>query len=448
MKNIFRILLLAFIIPFFMQSCRDDEFATQTAEPSFKLYNTTLSSNVLYPTMKDNPFRLTWDNKLGEASEYTVLLSSTQDFAKSVTLGKTAGSSYTTTIGALNTALLQAGYTPYTAKTVYLKVVSGSFTSNPISFDVTPYPSAAPVITAPASGAKIVLNGTNPDDVASKITWNDYNYGTNVVYTVELAPKGTTNFVKLGTVNNLKLLNVSNLVMDQTVLAAGGKADVAADYDLRVTATTTSTGGTISASSSVVTVNITPYQLESYIYAPGGYQNWDPSKANTFVSSTSNGVYVGFINFPAAGTEFKFTKNRNWNDGDWGDNGADGTLEPGGANLKSPGAGYYKITVDINTKTYTMVPYSLGIVGAHNEWGNTGIADAQMNWDDAQRKFVSTLALPAGDFKFRLNNKWDENYGDSNKDNILDQNGDNLKTTAAGTYTITVDPFSMGYTIK
>ena len=53
--------------------------------------------------------------------------------------------------------------------------------------------------------------------------------------------------------------------------------------------------------------------------------------ANTLVSATSNGTYFRFINFPAAGMEFKYTQNRNW-DVNWGDNGADGTLEPNGSN--------------------------------------------------------------------------------------------------------------------
>lgn len=445
MKNIFRILFLAMIVPLLFQSCREDDFAYKTAEPSFTLYNTTLSSNVLYPTMKDNPFRLTWDNTLGAAAEYNVQISATEDFAKPVVLGKSSATTFTTSIGNLNNALLQAGYQPYKSQRVYVRVVSGSDVSNVIAFDATPYPSAAPVITAPTAGTKIVLDGTNPDGVAAKVAWTDYNYGTDVVYTVEIAPKGSTNFVVLGTVNNLKQLSVSNLVMDQAVLKVGGLANVAADYDLRVTAATTSAGGTLKSTSAAVTINVTPYQLESYIYAPGGYQGWNPATANTLVSSVSNNIYIGYINFPAAGTEFKFTQARNW-DTNWGDDGADGTLEPGGANLKSPGAGYYKITVDLNTKTYTMVPYAIGIVGAYNGWGAT--PDTVMTWDDAQRKFVTTLALPAGEFKFRINGSWDENYGDSNKDGVLDNGGDNLSVAAAGTYTITYDPFAMTYSIK
>lgn len=446
MKNIFKYLLIALVSAFVITACdRSADRDWTTPEPSFTLYNTTLGAAVLYPTMENNPFILKWDNSKTTGGTYSVVISNREDFTTKVELGTSTSNTFTTTIGELNTAMLQAGLSPYSSQNAYIRVETGAEVSNAISFMVTPYPSAAPVITAPTAGTKIVLDGTNPDGVAAKVAWTDYNYGTDVVYTVEIAPKGSTNFAVLGTVNNLKQLSVSNLVMDQAVLKVGGLANVAADYDLRVTAATTSAGGTLKSTSAVVTVNVTPYQLESYIYAPGGYQGWNPATANTLVSSVSNNIYIGYINFPAAGTEFKFTQARNW-DTNWGDDGADGTLEPGGANLKSPGAGYYKITVDLNTKTYTMVPYAIGIVGAYNGWGAT--PDTVMTWDDAQRKFVTTLALPAGEFKFRINGSWDENYGDSNKDGVLDNGGDNLSVAAAGTYTITYDPFAMTYSIK
>ena len=100
-------------------------------------------------------------------------------------------------------------------------------------------------------------------------------------------------------------------------------------------------------------VGSSPYQLSSFIYAPGGYQGWNPETANTLVSATSNGTYFGFINFTAAGTEFKYTQNRNW-DVNWGDNGADGTLNAGGSNLNITSAGTYTITFDPFNMVYTI----------------------------------------------------------------------------------------------
>ncbi len=54
--------------------------------------------------------------------------------------------------------------------------------------------------------------------------------------------------------------------------------------------------------------------------------------------------------------EIKFRFNEDWGQ-NFGDNGADGTLEDGGANIAIPGPGTYFITLDLNTKTYTVAPF-------------------------------------------------------------------------------------------
>ena len=98
------------------------------------------------------------------------------------------------------------------------------------------------------------------------------------------------------------------------------------------------------------------------VYVPGGYQSasgyggdWSPPEAPPLVldQSASDSVFVGFVNFANAGIEFKFTPERNWNQ-DWGDNGGDGTLEPGGANIAAPQAGLYKIRVNLTDMTYEL----------------------------------------------------------------------------------------------
>ena len=164
MKNILRILFITTLFSFFLQSCRDDNDVTWTTKaPSFKLYDTTLGSNVLYPTMENNPFQLVWE-KFGTTNKYNVVFSDTSDFAKTITLASTTTNNYKTTIGELNTALLQAGYSPYASKQMYLRIqTAGTGTdisvSNTIAFTVTPYPVSVPVITSPSSGSSFILDG-------------------------------------------------------------------------------------------------------------------------------------------------------------------------------------------------------------------------------------------------------------------------------------------------
>ena len=98
MKNILRILFITTLFSFFLQSCRDDNDVTWTTKaPSFKLYDTTLGSNVLYPTMENNPFQLVWE-KFGTTNKYNVVFSDTSDFAKTITLASTTTNNYKTTI--------------------------------------------------------------------------------------------------------------------------------------------------------------------------------------------------------------------------------------------------------------------------------------------------------------------------------------------------------------
>ncbi len=102
------------------------------------------------------------------------------------------------------------------------------------------------------------------------------------------------------------------------------------------------------------------------IYVPGGYQkasgysagDWAPDAAPQLASVSSDDKYEGYIYF-AADAEFKFTAGPNW-DLNWGDTGANGTLEQNGDNIKAT-AGYYKINVDKNTMTYSHHQNQLGV---------------------------------------------------------------------------------------
>ena len=54
--------------------------------------------------------------------------------------------------------------------------------------------------------------------------------------------------------------------------------------------------------------------------------------------------------------QMKFRYNEDWGN-NYGDDGANGTLEPGGANIVIPAAGTYYITMNLNNFTYTVTPF-------------------------------------------------------------------------------------------
>lgn len=444
---------MVLILPLFLiNSCRDEADMNWTNQgPSFKLYNTTLSSNTLYPTMANNSFRLTWD-ATSAGAPYTVQFSSTSDFASPKVLGTSTTSSYTTTIGALNTALLQAGYSPYSQNMVYLRVLSGTSLSNAISVGITPYPESAPVITSPTAGQVFVLDKNNPDTVVNNVTWTDYsNYGVPVNYLIEVSPKDANNWTSAGSVTSLKTLAWTNKSLNDALTKLGLVPNVAADVDVRVTATTTSTGGTIKKVSNIVTIKVTPYVSFKNLYLVGDATaaGWSNNNNNQPLfrdpSTPSKFYFTGYFN---AGS-FKLLEVLGQWQPQWGLNGGvvavnDGTgSDPGVFPVSAPG--YYTFTIDIVAKTYSFVPYTgatdvyydpIGIIGdaTPNGWGGDTVMERSIF--DPHLWSIKNQALVNGFMKFRANGSWSINWGaDTTLSGLGTQDGPNIPVDAA-TYDI------------
>jgi len=168
------------------------------------------------------------------------------------------------------------------------------------------------------------------------------------------------------------------------------------------------------------------------IYVPGGHQGWDPATAPVLTSVNGDGMYEGYKWF-AAGNEFKFTEGPNW-DVNWGDDGADGTLDVDGANLTVANDGLYKINVDVNAMTYTVEAVTWGLIGSStpDEWNS----DQDMTYDPTIDAMTISLNLVAGEVKFRANDDWALNLGDNAGDAILTPDGSNIVIGSDGYYTI------------
>lgn len=169
------------------------------------------------------------------------------------------------------------------------------------------------------------------------------------------------------------------------------------------------------------------------LYAPGGYQGWTPADAGFLASPKNDGKFEGYLNFKDANTEFKFTIGPNW-DNNFGDDGADGTLEANGANIKAADAGFYRVEVDINAKTYKITKTSWGLIGSAtaNGWDS----DQDMTYDAVSGAWTISTNLKEGEVKFRANDDWGLNYGDDGKDALLEAGGANIVIPSAGYYTL------------
>lgn len=171
------------------------------------------------------------------------------------------------------------------------------------------------------------------------------------------------------------------------------------------------------------------------LQVPGSYQGWAPGDNTTVLASVnSDDKYEGYLNFPDANTDFKFLKGQAWGDPDWG--GADGILVAGGSNIKAIDAGYYKLNVDLNALTYTVVKTNWGIIGSATAGGWD--SDQNMTFDPETGLWSAVLDLTAGAIKFRANDLWDINYGDTGADGLLEAGGTDITIAEAGTYTITM----------
>ena len=134
--------------------------------------------------------------------------------------------------------------------------------------------------------------------------------------------------------------------------------------------------------------------------------------------------------------EVKFRFNNDWGL-NYGDDGADGSMEANGANI-SVSSGHYLVSMNLNTQTYSMEQVDV--------WGLVGSATAN-GWDGPNDKFIpdfgimegyyylSGAELVDGEIKVRQNDAWGLNYGDDGNDGLMEVNGANIPVSA-GTYNI------------
>ena len=146
--------------------------------------------------------------------------------------------------------------------------------------------------------------------------------------------------------------------------------------------------------------------------------------------------------------EIKFRFNNDWGL-NYGDDGADGSIEANGSNI-AVSSGHYLVTMNLNTQTYSIEQMDV--------WGLVGSATAN-GWDGPNDKFqpdfginegyyyLNGVNLNDGEVKIRQNDAWGVNYGDDGNDGTLELNGANIPVSA-GTYNIIFNHASNPPTIE
>ncbi len=301
-------------------------------------------------------------------------------------------------------------------------------------------PGGAPTITAPAANAAFVFQENQAAQPFGVFTWTsaDFGFEAGTRYTLEmdLASNNFSEPVSLGAVNSLELrgktINDINSILINKNVAGGTPTDV----QLRVKASVSDEVDALV--SAPITIKITPFEstvVYPQLQVPGAYQGWAPSDNNTVIFSVGfNKKFEGYIYFPTP-TEFKYTDGPAW-DVNYGDDGANGTLEKNGANISAADAGMYKLNVDLDALTHTFTKATWGLIGSATPTGWN--SDTDMVFDAATNSLSLTLDLIVGEIKFRANDDWGLNMGDDGANKILEYNGANIAIAEAGNYTVTL----------
>lgn len=316
----------------------------------------------------------------------------------------------------------------------------------------------APTITAPQDGESYILSEDSAQDTLLTMQWEEPEYGYSAApqFTVQmgLIGEGFAKPIDLATTTQTSY-SVTVEDMNNKLLSSGQAPGQQANLEFRVTSSISDSLDQLV--SSPISLTFTPYEviiIYPSVYVPGGYQSasgytadWSPADAPALESVNSDDTYEGYVYMANSGNQFKFTDEPNW-DVNWGDDGADGTLDPDGANIEAPNAGYYKLNVDLNNMTYSMLNTDWGLIGSATAGGWD--SDQDMTYDPEAKVWTITTDLSAGEIKFRANDAWDLEYGDTGADFRLDQGGDNIAIDAAGNYTIKLDfskaPYSYSIT--
>ncbi len=171
--------------------------------------------------------------------------------------------------------------------------------------------------------------------------------------------------------------------------------------------------------------NLTYTVGKPVLYMAGDANGWNQID---YLSSEDGVHFTGYMYLNQNG--FKFCTQKNWDGTNYG-----GAFfgESEDNIMMTQEAGFYQVDVDLSAKTYTLSPFSIGIIG--NATPSGWASDTDMTYNPTERCWeIKGVELSDGEMKFRANDDWALSWG-GELDNLTTQNGPNI-AVAAGTYDI------------
>lgn len=301
-------------------------------------------------------------------------------------------------------------------------------------------------IETPLSGDGVALSADTPLNPGLVLAWKGAEYGTptEVTYKVQVDKAGN-NFAKPQEIvsTTKTFATIASGILNAVALKAGLAPFDQGAIEVRIKATVGTTGSQ-ETFSNVITYLIKTYTTDLPQLAVAKIGG-DPKTAVRIEASAFGATdFTGYVWIDGS---HKFigpdaTGVYDWNKGpEYGLGMTAGTLKsPGGAEIVVP-IGYYLINADTKKLTYSEKKTTWSIIGngTPGGWGS----DTPMTYSTTTKKWTVTAVLttqdaPNNGMKFRANNDWGLNFGDTGANFKLVEGGSNIGTTA-GTYLITLD---------
>jgi hypothetical protein len=310
-----------------------------------------------------------------------------------------------------------------------------------------------------ASASSPVLNSaklTDPTIIETfTFTQPSFGYSAAVTNTLQLDAPGD-NWANPYTVafgTNVLTQGYNTNDFNSILLKMGLKGGVTVTVNARIQSALSATAFVYS---NVLPLTVTPFNLKSWLYVAGSYEGWNNPgpQEDSLYSATSNGIYVGVINFPAGKNDFLVLPAKNWNNKYATNDPTTGTSSTvtynANNNFFAPrAAGNYLVTLNLNTNTITFQAvnyYSLiGSAPPGTAWSTDTdlkyLNDGTSTWTTLTpgTMTVGPVPMTVGQFKIRQNHDWTYSWGDiSPADGVsaTDNNGGNINITTAKNYTI------------
>ncbi len=187
--------------------------------------------------------------------------------------------------------------------------------------------------------------------------------------------------------------------------------------------------------------NLTYTVGKPVLYMAGDANGW---ATNDYLAGEDGVHFTGFMYLNQNG--FKFCTQPEWKGTNYG---ADFNTAADAANITmTEEAGYYKVDVDLESKSYVLTPITtIGIIGSASPNGWDSDVDMTYVPYNAETKELGyweakDITLASGEIKFRANDDWAINWGGDV--NALTQSGANISVDA-GTYDIKLYAWANGY---